>query len=226
MPRATVDITPAGQRPDEDPSLAVRNNGGADPSAEPAPAGRREALLVLSFGGPEGHDDVMPFLENVTRGRGIPRERLEAVSHHYQALVMSRMAPTRSSDQDLIALAGQIEVEQDLEIMMMQSWQSWNGLDVTDAETAYNELLQDPMMLEQMGMATPAQLDALSAAQGNDFDILYLQLMIRHHEGALDMIDHVLTHGSDEILAQWANDMLVTQQTQIFWMEDMLAGKT
>src|SRR4051794_41957301 len=69
-------ITPAGQRPDEEPSLAVRNNGGVAPSARPAPAGRREALLVLGFGGPEGHDDVMPFLENVTRGRGIPRERL------------------------------------------------------------------------------------------------------------------------------------------------------
>ena len=67
MPRATVDITPTGQRPDENPSLAVRNNGGEAPSAAPAPPGRREALLVLSFGGPEGHDDVMPFLENVTR---------------------------------------------------------------------------------------------------------------------------------------------------------------
>ncbi len=83
MPRAIVDITPAGQRPDEDPSLAVRNNGGVEPSSTPAPAGRREALLLLSFGGPEGHDDVMPFLENVTRGRGIPRERLEEVAEHY-----------------------------------------------------------------------------------------------------------------------------------------------
>ena len=82
-PAAGVGDIDAGQRPDEDPSLAVRNNGGAEPSTEPAPAGRRDALLVLSFGGPEGHDDVMPFLENVTRGRGIPRERLEEVAEHY-----------------------------------------------------------------------------------------------------------------------------------------------
>ena len=82
-PASAVGDINAGQRPDEDPSLAVRNNGGAAPSTEPAPAGRREALLVLSFGGPEGPDDVMPFLENVTRGRGIPRERLEAVAEHY-----------------------------------------------------------------------------------------------------------------------------------------------
>jgi len=76
-------ITPPGQRPDEEPSLAVRNNGGVPPSADPAPSGRREALLVLGFGGPEGPDDVLPFLENVTRGRGIPRERLLAVAEHY-----------------------------------------------------------------------------------------------------------------------------------------------
>lgn len=42
-----------------------------------------DALLVLSFGGPEGPDQVMPFLENVTRGRGIPPERLTAVAEHY-----------------------------------------------------------------------------------------------------------------------------------------------
>jgi ferrochelatase len=43
-----------------------------------------DAVLLLSFGGPEGPDQVMPFLENVTRGRGIPRERLESVAEHYQ----------------------------------------------------------------------------------------------------------------------------------------------
>jgi ferrochelatase len=42
-----------------------------------------DALLVVSFGGPSGHGEVMPFLERVTRGRGVPRERLEAVATHY-----------------------------------------------------------------------------------------------------------------------------------------------
>lgn len=45
--------------------------------------GRPEAFLLLSFGGPEGPEDVMPFLENVVRGRGVPRQRLEAVAEHY-----------------------------------------------------------------------------------------------------------------------------------------------
>ena len=45
-----------------------------------------DAVLLTSFGGPEGPDEVMPFLERVTAGRGVPRERLEEVSHHYLAL--------------------------------------------------------------------------------------------------------------------------------------------
>ena len=64
--------------PDNDPGTAVT---GSDPAA----AGY-DAVLLAGFGGPEGPDDVMPFLRNVTRGRGIPEERLVEVSHHYQAL--------------------------------------------------------------------------------------------------------------------------------------------
>jgi ferrochelatase len=101
VPRATVDITPAGQRPDEDPSLAVRNNGGVPLSAEPAPAGRREALLVLSFGGPEGPEDVLPFLENVTRGRGVPRERLLDVAEHYHHF--GGVSPINDQNKALVA---------------------------------------------------------------------------------------------------------------------------
>lgn len=149
------------------------------------------------------------------------------IPHHYQALIMSRMAPSRSNDPNLIALAGSIEIEQELEIAVMQGWQSENGLEVTNAAMAYNDLIMHHAHhLEEMGMATPAQLAALSAAEGNDFDVLYLQLMIRHHQGALDMIVHVLMHGSDETLAQWANDMYVTQQAQINWMQAMLADKS
>ncbi|MCZ2818695.1 ferrochelatase [Modestobacter sp. VKM Ac-2984] len=94
-------ITPAGQQPDQPPSLAVRNNGGVAPSAEPAPAGRREALLVLGFGGPEGHEDVMPFLLNVTRGRGIPPERLEAVAEHYHHF--GGVSPINDQNKALVA---------------------------------------------------------------------------------------------------------------------------
>jgi ferrochelatase len=101
MPSASdVDVYP-GQQPDEEPSLAIRNNGGTPPSAAPAPGGRREALLLLSFGGPEGPDDVLPFLENVTRGRGIPRERLLAVAEHYRHF--GGVSPINEQNKALVA---------------------------------------------------------------------------------------------------------------------------
>ena len=60
-----------------------------------------DAFLLVSFGGPEGPDDVMPFLQNVTRGRGIPPERLEAVAEHYYAV--GGVSPISQQCRDLIA---------------------------------------------------------------------------------------------------------------------------
>ena len=65
-----------------------------------APAGR-SALLLLSFGGPEKDEDVLPFLENVTRGRGIPRERLKKVGEHYYAL--GGRSPINDQNKQIIA---------------------------------------------------------------------------------------------------------------------------
>ncbi|HEY1702171.1 MAG TPA: ferrochelatase [Trebonia sp.] len=59
-----------------------------------------DAFLLLSFGGPEGPDDVMPFLENVTRGRGVPRERLAEVAEHYHAF--GGVSPINGQCRDLL----------------------------------------------------------------------------------------------------------------------------
>ncbi|NUS07837.1 MAG: ferrochelatase [Nonomuraea sp.] len=59
-----------------------------------------DALLVLSFGGPEGPDDVMPFLENVVRGRGVPRERLLEVADHY--LGFGGVSPINAQNRALV----------------------------------------------------------------------------------------------------------------------------
>ena len=58
-----------------------------------------DALLLASFGGPEGQDDVIPFLRNVTRGRGIPDERLEEVAHHYRHF--GGISPINAQNRDL-----------------------------------------------------------------------------------------------------------------------------
>ena len=146
------------------------------------------------------------------------------IPHHHQARLMSRLARTRSSDPQVRALASRIDVEQGLEISMMQGWQGWNGLQVTNAAQAY-EMMLTPMHrehLEHMGMATPEEMAALSAASGKAFDRLYLELMIDHHNGALRMLEDVIINGSDQTLAFWATDMLSAQSSQIWQMRQML----
>src|SRR5262245_1296724 len=65
-----------------------------------------DGILLLSFGGPEAPEQVMPFLENVTRGRGIPRERLASVAEHY--LHFGGVSPINGINR---ALIGQLEAE-------------------------------------------------------------------------------------------------------------------
>jgi len=71
-------------------------------AADPRPQeGSYDALLVVAFGGPEGMNDVIPFLENVTRGRNVPPERLAAVGHHYE--LFGGVSPINRQNRDLIA---------------------------------------------------------------------------------------------------------------------------
>src|SRR5256714_9602163 len=60
-----------------------------------------DALLIVSFGGPEGMDEVMPFLENVLRGKNVPPERMRAVAHHYE--LFGGVSPINSQNRKLIA---------------------------------------------------------------------------------------------------------------------------
>src|SRR4026208_387273 len=60
-----------------------------------------DALLVVSFGGPEGMDDVIPFLENVLRGRNVPRERMLQVARHYE--LFGGVSPINQRNRELIA---------------------------------------------------------------------------------------------------------------------------
>ena len=60
-----------------------------------------DAVLLVSFGGPEGMDDVIPFLENVLRGRNVPRERMMQVAHHYE--LFGGVSPINQQNRELIA---------------------------------------------------------------------------------------------------------------------------
>src|SRR4051794_22849562 len=83
-----------------------------------------DALLVVSFGGPEGMDDVIPFLENVTRGRNVPRERLESVAHHYE--LFGGVSPINRQNRELIA-ALRVELrEHGIELPIFFGNRNWN----------------------------------------------------------------------------------------------------
>ena len=86
-----------------------------------SPAAPIDALLVLSFGGPEGPDDVRPFLENVTRGRGIPPERLDAVEEHYRHF--GGVSPLNARNRELIA-----EIEKRIDVPVYFGNRNWHPM--------------------------------------------------------------------------------------------------
>jgi ferrochelatase len=95
-----------------------------------------DAILLASFGGPEGQDDVIPFLRNVTRGRGIPEERLEAVAHHYRAF--GGISPINGQNRELkAALEAELE-SRGIDLPVLWGNRNWEPY-IADALTEANE---------------------------------------------------------------------------------------
>ena len=90
------------------------------------PAATVDALLFLSFGGPEGPDDVMPFLENVTRGRGIPRERLATVAEHY--LHFGGKSPINDCNRAIIAGLEEELAARDIDLPVYFGNRNWEPM--------------------------------------------------------------------------------------------------
>jgi ferrochelatase len=88
------------------------------------PRGSYDALLLVSFGGPEGPDDVVPFLENVTRGRGIPRERLVEVGAHYGHV--GGVSPINGQNRDLLAALRNDLAEAGLDLPVYWGNRNWD----------------------------------------------------------------------------------------------------
>ncbi|WP_432048813.1 ferrochelatase [Streptomyces asiaticus] len=93
-----------------------------DQSVQPAPD-PYDALLLLSFGGPEGPDDVVPFLENVTRGRGIPRERLKEVGRHY--FLFGGVSPINAQNRELLHALRKDFTEHGLDLPVYWGNRNW-----------------------------------------------------------------------------------------------------
>lgn len=93
-----------------------------DQSVQPSPD-PYDALLLLSFGGPEGPEDVVPFLENVTRGRGIPRERLKEVGRHY--FLFGGVSPINAQNRELLHTLRKDFAEHGLDLPVYWGNRNW-----------------------------------------------------------------------------------------------------
>ena len=142
------------------------------------------------------------------------------IVHHYQAFLMSEMAPSRTNNQTILDLAGRIDASQIDEIDFMENWLAERGKSIPDPT-----LMGQSHHHKMMGMATPEQMNKLEASNSTDFDRLYLNLMIRHHDGAIDMVDRLNEFpGSayDPQLYEFVTDLENDQAVEIERMNGIL----
>ncbi|HEX7307460.1 DUF305 domain-containing protein [Lentzea sp.] len=133
------------------------------------------------------------------------------IAHHEQALAMTRFAPDRAENATVKGLADRIRYSQEPEIGAMKQWQRMNNLVGTHGDHG-----------SMPGMATQDQLNALGAARGKDFDRMFLELMIKHHEGAIKMATDVRGAGNNVQVEEMADDVVATQSDEINRMKSLL----
>ena len=150
------------------------------------------------------------------------------IPHHAQAVIMAGWCESHGARKDLAVLCGRIAVGQRDEIAMMQGWLRDRGLLVPDATSTRHHMKMPNGMEHDMlmpGMLTDEQMAALDRARGSEFDRLFLEGMIRHHQGAIDMVDVLFkAYGAaqDEVVFKFANDVQADQSVEINVMKDML----
>lgn len=140
------------------------------------------------------------------------------IAHHAQAIHMSRMAASRGASPRLVRFAQKIDLSQAGEIVQMQDWLQAHGQFAPDTSSWRTMTMH--------GMLTAEELARLEAARGPAFDRLFLQYMIRHHEGALKMVTDLFATpraGQDVDVSVLANDVETTQTAEIGLMRQMLA---
>ena len=143
------------------------------------------------------------------------------ISHHAQAIEMTELLASRSDRDVMRRLAQRIELSQEDEIAMMQEWLRSRGQAVAELD-AHHAPGWEPMP----GMLTEEEMGRLEQAQAVEFDPLFLELMIKHHRGALTMVDTLLSQrgaAQDSQLFAFTSDITSDQSMEINRMDAMLA---
>jgi uncharacterized protein (DUF305 family) len=151
------------------------------------------------------------------------------IPHHAQAVLIAGWAPSHGARPDVRTLCERIVVGQRDEIALMQNWLRDQNQPVPPANATRMKMSMNGMEHDMLmpGMLTDEQLAQLDSARGPNFDRLFLQAMIRHHEGALQMVDELLaSYGAaqDETVFRFSSDVYADQSTEIARMEKMLAA--
>jgi uncharacterized protein (DUF305 family) len=149
------------------------------------------------------------------------------ISHHAQAIEMSKWAPTHGASPEVQRLAARIINAQQDEIRLMQQWLADRNQKVPEAKAVKMTHEMDGMVHEMTmpGMLTDEQMQELEAARGKAFDRLFLKYMIAHHQGAVSMVKTLFdTPGAanDILTNKLAADVEVDQTTEIARMQQML----
>jgi uncharacterized protein (DUF305 family) len=142
------------------------------------------------------------------------------IGHHAQAIEMSALVPSRTASEGLKKLALRIDVSQKDEINMMQGWLEARGQQVPGRG---GHSMNGPMLMP--GMLSPEEMARLAAAKGAEFDRLFLEGMIKHHFGALSMVEQLFATpgaGQDVSIFSYASDVDADQRMEIDRMGAML----
>jgi uncharacterized protein (DUF305 family) len=141
------------------------------------------------------------------------------ISHHAQAIEMTELLATRTGRPEMRKLAQRIDISQADEIRMMQEWLMVRGQIAPEQHAHHREAMVMP------GMLTPEQMTRLAAATGPEFDRLFLEGMIAHHQGALSMIEALMKQpgaAQESEIFGFVSDVESDQSAEIERMSAML----
>jgi uncharacterized protein (DUF305 family) len=147
-------------------------------------------------------------------------------AHHVQATEMAQVVRDRGSDPEVRLLAFDIETQQLSQVGQLRGWlQTW-GLTAQSAVPPMAWMAGGHHALQpgepMPGMATTGELDRLRSLTGRALDVYFLQLMIRHHHGGLEMAQDAAAHASEPYVRDLATKIVQGQQAEVVTMERML----
>jgi uncharacterized protein (DUF305 family) len=144
----------------------------------------------------------------------------QMIPHHAQAVEMAKLVPSRSTDQKVLDLATRIQQAQAPEIQQLTAMLTKWGSAPTSTPSMPG--MDHGSMGSGGGMMTAEEMKQLEAAKGAEFDRMWIQMMIKHHEGAIDMARTELSKGSSSEAKALAQKVIDAQQAEITEMQALL----